>query len=120
MICLNLFPAALISKQFHEVNAHTSYTIRCDVSGGDRVIWRKNDKEVKLDKQQIYAGWNVIDPSLKIKNISHLDRGNYSCETAYRSFTAKSTTIQLLVRGNNSISKRKITKKLMTNEYMMI
>lgn len=98
-----LFTAASIIEQSNEVTANASHTIRCDVFGGDRVIWRKNDKKIKLDNRQIYAGGNVIDPSLKIKKISHLDRGNYTCETTYRGITARSITIHLHVKGNYKI-----------------
>ncbi|CAG2218792.1 Tyrosine-protein phosphatase 1,Tyrosine-protein phosphatase non-receptor type 13,Tyrosine-protein phosphatase non-receptor type 7 [Mytilus edulis] len=90
--------SAKIREQFHEVTANDSYKINCDVSGGDRVVWRKNDKELILTNQQIYSGGNVNDPSLKFRKTSHLDRGNYSCETTYRSVTAKSTTIHLRVK----------------------
>ncbi|XP_071181848.1 uncharacterized protein [Mytilus edulis] len=90
--------SAKIREQFHEVTANDSYKINCDVSGGDRVVWRKNDKELILTNQQIYSGGNVNDPSLKFRKTSHLDRGNYSCETTYRSVTAKSTTIHLSVK----------------------
>lgn len=92
--------AAGIREKFHEVTANDSYKMHCDVSGGDRVVWRKNDEEIELDNQQIYAGGNVNDPSLELKKISHLDRGNYSCETTYRSVTAKSTIIHLHVKGS--------------------
>lgn len=77
----NCYTAASIGELFHAVTKNVSYTIRCNVSGGDRVIWRKNDKELNLDDLQIYAGGSVYDPSLEIKTISHLDRGNYTCET---------------------------------------
>lgn len=99
----NLFTAASIRVQFHHVTANTSITIRCDVFGGDRVVWRKNDKKLKLDDQQRYAGGNVNEPSLVIRKLNRLDRGNYTCETTFKSVTAKSTTIELYVRGRYKI-----------------
>lgn len=107
---VNLLTAAKIREQFHEVTANDSYKINCDVSGGDRVVWRKNDKELILTNQQIYSGGNLNDPSLKFRKTSHLDRGNYSCETTYRSVTAKSTTIHLRVKGSHIFNIFKVNR----------
>ncbi|CAG2257050.1 TTN [Mytilus edulis] len=97
---------ASIGELFQEVTANDSYTIRCNVSGGDRVIWRKNDKEFKLDDLHIYDGGSVDDSSLEIKTISHLNRGNYTCETTYKKYiplVSLPTEIKEVTKGSDTL-----------------
>lgn len=72
-----------------EKTANDSFTIECEVSGGTSVTWRQNGKH--LD------GVNQL--SLQINKITRVNKGNYTCETNVETVTARSSILQLDVKG---------------------
>ncbi|VDI17862.1 Hypothetical predicted protein [Mytilus galloprovincialis] len=92
--------SARVQRQVHVASARTSYEIYCEVTGGDRVFWRKNGTILNLNNQPKYTGGNLKNPSLFIRNISYLDKGIYTCETSLENLTAISNKIQLFVKGS--------------------
>ncbi|XP_063400007.1 hemicentin-1-like [Mytilus trossulus] len=82
-----------------EKKANDSFTIECEVFGGIAVTWRKNGNQLKGVNQLI----------LKIKKISRVNKGNYTCETNLETVTARSSIVQLDVKDKPLVTTTRTT-----------
>lgn len=87
--------AAAITGNHHVIKkANESITIHCKVIGGERIIWRQNDKQLNLEE-------TAINNPLQLKKLNRLDKGNFTCETRLKNITARSSILQLDVQGKS-------------------
>lgn len=69
--------------------------MNCKVYGGQRIVWRKNGKQINLEETALN------NPSLQLKKLKRLDKGNFTCETSFKKITARSSILHLDVQGKS-------------------
>lgn len=70
--------------------------MHCKVTGGERIIWRKNGKQLNSEVTDA-----LNSPSLQFKKLNRLDKGNFTCETSLENITARSSILRLDVQGKS-------------------
>lgn len=88
--------ASITGNHYLIKKANESITFHCKVTGGERIIWRQNGKQLNLEVTGV-----VNNPSLQLKKLNRLDKGNFTCETCLKRITARSRILQLDVRGKS-------------------
>ncbi|XP_071181843.1 uncharacterized protein [Mytilus edulis] len=90
---LKVLSASITGNHYLIKKANESITFHCKVTDGERIIWRKNGKQLNLEVTGV-----VNNPSLQLKKLNRLDKGNFTCETCLKRITARSRILQLDVR----------------------
>ncbi|XP_071181844.1 uncharacterized protein [Mytilus edulis] len=89
---LKVLSASITGTNHLIKKANESITLNCKVYGGQRIVWRKNGKQINLEETALN------NPTLQLKKLKRLDKGNFTCETSFKNITARSSILQLDVQ----------------------